>query len=86
MDDCMKIKVFFIKKRLPHKCFPVKFLETPISTEQLQWLLFKIGDSNRSVQRCFSDISYTHPISDNMQLPQLQTNLKMHSLTKNLFQ
>ena len=32
----------FIKKRLLHRCFPVKFgkfLRTPIFTEHLQWLL-----------------------------------------------
>ena len=31
-----------VKKRLQHRCFPVKFakyLRTPILTEQLQWLL-----------------------------------------------
>ena len=79
--------MFFIKKPLQHKCFPVKFLRTSFSTEQLRWLLFKISNSNKSVQRCFSDISYAQPMSDNLQLPQWQTNLKMHSLiTKNLFQ
>ena len=36
----------FIKKRLQHKCFPVNFLRTPFSREQLQWLLFKIRNSN----------------------------------------
>ena len=34
----------------------------------------------------FQDISYAQLISDNLQLPQSQTNLKMHSLTKNMFQ
>ena len=38
------------------------------------------------VQRCFSDMFYAQPISDNRHLPQWQTNLKIHSLTKNLFQ
>ena len=33
-----------------------------------------------------SDISYTQPISDNLQLSQWQTNLKIHSLTKTLYQ
>ena len=75
----------FIKKKLQDKCFPVKFLRTTFSTEQLRWLLFKIRNSNKSVQRCFSDISYAQPISDNLQLSQWQTNLKMHSLTTNLF-
>ena len=54
----------FIKKRLQHKCFPVKFLRTPFSTEQHRWLLFKISNSsnsNKSVQRCFSDMSYAQP-------------------------
>ena len=77
--------MFFIKKWLQHNYFPVKDLKTPCSTERLWWLLFKISSSNKSVQRCFSDISYAKPISDNQQLPQWQTNLKMHSLTKNLF-
>ena len=50
----------FIKKRLKHRCFPVKFLRTLFSTEQLRWLLFMISNSNNSFQRCFSDISNTH--------------------------
>ena len=33
-----------------------------------------------------SDISFTQPISDNLQLSQWQTNLKIHSLTKTLYQ
>ena len=33
-----------------------------------------------------SDISYTQPISNNLQLSQWQTNLKIHSLTKTLYQ
>ena len=36
------IKFFFIKKRLQHRCFPVKFvklLRTFIFTEYLRWLL-----------------------------------------------
>ena len=37
----------FIKKRLQYKCFPVNFLRIPFSTEQLQWLLFKIRNSNK---------------------------------------
>ena len=75
----------FIKKKLQHKCFPVKFLGKPFSTEQLRWLLFKIRNCNKSVQRCFSDLSYVQPISDNLQFSQSQTNLKMHSLITNLF-
>ena len=63
-----------------------KIFKNAFFTEQLRWLLFKISNSNLSVQRCFSDISYAQLISDNLQLPQWQTNLKMHSLTKNLFQ
>ena len=31
-------------------------------------------------------MSYLQPISDPLQLSQWQANLKMHSLTKNLFQ
>ena len=34
----------FIKKRLQHRCFPVKFakfLRTPFLTEHLQWLLLR---------------------------------------------
>ena len=60
----------FIKKRLQHKCFPVKFLRTLFSLEQLRWLLFKIRNSSKSVKRCFSDISYAQPIFDNLQLSQ----------------
>ena len=63
-----------------------KIFKNAFFTEQLRWLLFKISNSNQSVQRCFSDISYAQLISDNLQLPQWQTNLKMHSRTKNLFQ
>ena len=33
-----------------------------------------------------SDISYTQPISNNLQLSPWQTNLKIHSLTKTLYQ
>ena len=75
----------FIKKRLQHKCFPVKLLRTPFSTEQRRWLLFKINNRNKSVKRCFSDIPYPQPISSNLQPSQWQTNLKIHSLNKNFF-
>ena len=60
----------FIKKRLKHKGLPGKFLGTPFTTELNIWLLFKISNSNKSVQRCFSDISNAQPISDNLQLSQ----------------
>ena len=50
-------------------------------TEQLQWLVFKICSNSNNL---FNDISYTQPISDKLLLSQLQTNLKMHSLTKNV--
>ena len=39
----------FIKNRLKHSCFPIKFvnfLSTPFFTEHLQWLLLKIMNSN----------------------------------------
>ena len=62
--------MFFIKKQLQHKCFPVKFLRMAFSTEQLWWLLFNVSNSNQSVQRCFNDISYAQLISDNLQLQQ----------------
>ena len=39
----------------------------------------------QSIQKCFSNISYAQPISDNLQIAQWQANLKMRSLTKNLF-
>ena len=45
-----------------------------------------LSNRNQSVQRCFSEIFYAQLISDNLPLPQRQTNLKMHSLIKNLFQ
>ena len=49
----------FIIKRLQHKCFPVKFLRAPFSTEQLLWLLFKISNSN-NLFKDVSPISLTH--------------------------
>ena len=47
------------KKRLQHKCFLVKFLRTPCSREQLQWLLFKTRNRNDLFQDV-SAISLTH--------------------------
>ena len=41
------------------KCFPVKFLRTPFSTEQMRSLLFKIRNSNNLFQD-ISAISLTH--------------------------
>ena len=38
----------------------------------------------QSVQRCFSEYPYVKHIPDSLQLSQKQTNLKIHSLTKNL--
>ena len=35
----------FIKKRLQHKYFPLKFLRIIFSTEQLRWMHFKIRKS-----------------------------------------
>ena len=49
----------FFKKRLQHKYFPVKFLRTRFSTEQLWWLLFKIRNSN-NLFKDVSLISLTH--------------------------
>ena len=49
----------FTKKRLQQKCFPVKFLRTLFSTEQLGWLLFKIRNSN-NLFKDVSAISLTH--------------------------
>ena len=41
------LKAFnFIKKRLQHRCFPVKiakFLEIPFFTEHIKWLLLEIS-------------------------------------------
>ena len=77
-----------MKNRLQQNFFPVIFLRTPLSTEQLRWLIFKIRNSNNlwiAIQTCFSDISYAQPISDDPELSQWQTNLKMQSFTKNLF-
>ena len=46
-----------IKKRLQHRCFPVKFaknLRTPYFTEQLQWLLLtRIFKGFRNENRCY---------------------------------
>ena len=39
----------FIKNRLQHRCFPIKFtnfLRTPFFTEHFRWLLLKIMNSN----------------------------------------
>ena len=64
----------FIKKRLQQKCFPVKFLRAPFSTEQLRWLLFKISNSNnlfKDISAIYlQPISYTQSISDNPKLSQ----------------
>ena len=38
----------FVKKRLQQKCFPVKFLRAPFSTEQFLWLLSKISNTESS--------------------------------------
>ena len=38
--------------------FSCKILRTPFSAEQLRWLLFKVRSSNKSVQRCFTNISF----------------------------
>ena len=74
----------FIKKRLQHKCFTVKFSRTPFSTEQFWWLLFKISSSN-NLFKAVSAISLSKLISGNPQLSQRQTDLKIDSLTKNVF-
>ena len=54
----------FIKMRLEHRCFPVKFaklLRTPFFTEHLQWLLLTVSGfqfatllKKRLPQKCFS--------------------------------
>ena len=44
----------FIKKRLQHEIFLIKFLKTPFSEERLWRLLFKIRNSNN---QSISDIS-----------------------------
>ena len=49
----------FIKKRLQHKCFHVKLLRAPDSTEQVLWLLFKISNSN-NLFKDVSAIALTH--------------------------
>ena len=49
----------FIKMRLQDKCFPVKFLRTHFSTEQLRRVLFKISNSN-NLFKYVSAISLTH--------------------------
>ena len=55
-------------------------------TDHLQLLLFKIKSSSNLFKN-FSAISLTcgQQICDHFQLSQWQTNLKMHSLTKNMF-
>ena len=50
---------FFIK-RLQLEYFPVNFLRTLFSTEQLQWLLFKIRNSN-NLFKDVSGIFYAQP-------------------------
>ena len=47
-----------VKKRLQHRCFPVKFakyLGTPILTDQLQWLLLTFNS-------CFQRITERNPV------------------------
>ena len=80
-----RISVLY-RKATPTQVLSCKFLRSPFSREHIRWLLFEISNSNQPVQRCFNNISYAQLISDNLQLPQWQTNLKMHSLIKNLFQ
>ena len=76
----------FIQKRLQQNCFPVKFLRTSFSTEQLWWLLFKIRNGN-NLFIDVSVISVTHSQSLIIyNFSQSQTNLKIHPLTKSLFQ
>ena len=76
----------FIKKRLQHRCFPLKFakfLRTSFSTVHLRYTLaFKNNQEWQFVQRFFNDISHAQQVSDHLQLSQWQTNLKMHSFTK----
>ena len=60
----------FVKKETPTQAFSCKIVRTLSSTEQLRWPRFKRNNSNKSVQRCFSDITYTQAISDNLQLSQ----------------
>ena len=58
----------FIKKRLQHRCFPVKFvksLKTPFSTVHLGQLLFKISNSN-NLFKDFLAISLAKQISDHL--------------------
>ena len=43
-------------------------------------MIFRISNSSKFVQSCFSDVSYVQPMSDNLQLSQWRNNLKMHSL------
>ena len=40
----------FIKNTLQHKRFPVIFLRTPFSTEQLRWLLFMKNNGNNMLK------------------------------------
>ena len=79
----------FIKKGLQHRYFPMKlarFSRTLFFTEHLLWLFFKISNSN-NLFKYFSVIPLKHNkslITCNSHNDKL--NLKMHSLTKNLFQ
>ena len=49
-----------IKTRLQYKCFPVRFLRTPFSKEQLRWLLFKISNHLKKLFKNVSVIPLTH--------------------------
>ena len=67
---------------------PVKLarcLRPPFLTEHLQWLGFKISNSNNMFKDFFRDTSYGQQISPCNSIND-KLNLKMHLLTKNLFQ
>ena len=60
----------FIKKRFQHKFFLRKIFENTLFYRTTPVAAFEENQQQKSFQRCFSDISFAQPISDNMQLSQ----------------
>ena len=53
--ECLPAYSFITKRRLQHKCFPVKFaklLRTPFLTEHLWWLLLIIQNLKFKLSKC----------------------------------
>ena len=73
------------KKASIRSCKIGKMFKTTFLTEHLRWLGFKISNSNNMFKDFFRDTSYGQQISPCNSIND-KLNLKMHLLTKNLFQ